>query len=263
MDRRHFLSTSSLLGTQALSLPTLCMAQAPALITRDHMRPQFPSGVQSGDPTANTAIIWARSDRAARMWVEWSTTANYANAQRVRGNYLLDDTDFTGRIDLTQLPQGQEIFYRVILQDLHNERVLSEAMSGHLRLPQASNGKASRNVRFAWSGDTAGQGFGINEAWGGMKIYDEIRKVNPDFFLHSGDNIYADGPISAEVNLPDGSVWKNLVTQEVSKVAESLNEFRGRYRYNFMDTNLRRMACDVPQIWQWDDQEVMNNFSDA
>jgi alkaline phosphatase D len=263
MDRRHFLSSSALLGTQTLSLPTLCMAQAPALITRDNMRPQFPSGVQSGDPTADTAIIWARSDRAARMWVEWSTTANYANAQRVRGNYLLDNTDFTGRIDLTQLPRGQEIFYRVILQDLHNERVLSEAMSGHLRLPQASVGKATRNVRFAWSGDTAGQGFGINEAWGGMKIYEEIRKVNPDFFLHSGDNIYADGPISAEVKLPDGSVWKNVVTQEVSKVAESLNEFRGRYRYNLMDINLRRMACEVPQIWQWDDHEVMNNYSDA
>ena len=49
----------------------------------------------------------------------------------------------------------------------------------------------------------------------------------------------------------------------MSKVAENLNEFRGRYRYNFMDENLRRMAADVPQIWQWDDHEVMNNYSDS
>jgi len=263
MDRRNFLCRSAVLGSQTLGLSSIAYAQAPAIITRDNMRPQFPSGIQSGDPTSDSAIIWARSDRAARMWVEWSTTTNFDHAKRVRGNYLLDNTDFTGRIDLTQLPQGQDIFYRVILQDLHNERVLSQAMRGHLRLPQTSMGKATRDVRFAWSGDTVGQGFGINEAWGGMKIYDEIRKVNPDFFLHSGDNIYADGPISAEVQLPDGTIWNNLVTEEVSKVAENLNEFRGRYRYNFMDENLRRMAADVPQIWQWDDHEVMNNYSDS
>ena len=83
---------------------------------------------------------------------------------------------------------------------------LSEAVPGHLRLPLPAITKAVRDVRFTWSGDTAGQGWGINEAWGGMKIYDEIRKVNPDFFLHCGDTIYADGPMSAQVKLPDGSM---------------------------------------------------------
>ena len=162
----------------------------------------------------------------------------------------MEDNDFTGRMDLTQLPAGEEIFYRVVLQDLHNERVLSEAMPGHLRLPVAAGtnagSKAARNVRFAWSGDTAGQGWGINEAWGGMKIYEAIRKTNPDFFLHSGDTIYADGPMQAQVKLPDGTMWNNIVTEEVSKVAETLNEYRGRYRYNLMDANIRRMGADMP-----------------
>jgi alkaline phosphatase D len=176
---------------------------------------------------------------------------------------MLEDTDFTGRIDLTGLPAGQEIFYRVVLQDLHNERVLSEPMPGHLRLPAPMGTKPVRDVRFAWGGDTAGQGWGINEAWGGMKIYEQIRLVNPDFFLHSGDTIYADGPISAQVKLADGTLWNNVVTEEVSKVAETLNEFRGRYRYNLMDANVRRMGAEVPQIWQWDDHEVCNNWSDS
>lgn len=263
MDRRSFLNTSSVLGA-AIAAPGLAQAQtAPALITRDAMRPQMAHGIQSGDPTANSAIIWTRSDRPARLWLEWSTQASFANATRVRGPYMLEDSDFTGRVDLTGLPTGQEIFYRVVLQDLHNERVLSEAMPGHLRLPAAMGSKALRDVRFTWSGDTAGQGWGINEAWGGMKIYEQIRKVNPDFFLHSGDTIYADGPIAAQVKLADGTVWNNVVTEEVSKVAETLNEFRGRYRYNLMDANVRRMAADVPQIWQWDDHEVANNWSDS
>jgi alkaline phosphatase D len=267
MDRRLFLNSSTALGASAMA-PTLVLAQsAPSLITRDSMRPQMAYGVQSGDPTSNSAIVWTRSDRPARLWVEWSSTANFSNATRVRGPHMLEDSDFTGRIDLTQLPAGQEIFYRVVLQDLHNERVLSEAVNGHLRLPAAAanNAKtqATRDVCFAWSGDTAGQGFGINEDWGGMKIYEQIRKINPDFFLHCGDTIYADGPIQAQVKLPDGTLWKNIVTEDVSKVAETLNEYRGRYRYNLMDKNIRRMSAEVPQIWQWDDHEVTNNFSDS
>ena len=264
MDRRNFLSTTTILGSAAMAAPAIALAQtAPALITRDAMRPQMAHGIQSGDPQADGALIWTRSDRPARLWVEWATTASFANATRVRGPYLMEDTDYTGRLDLAGLPAGQEIFYRVVLQDLHNERVLSEAMQGHLRLPASIGSKALRDVRFAWSGDTAGQGWGINEAWGGMKIYEQIRKVNPDFFLHCGDTIYADGPITAQVKLADGTLWNNLVTEEVSKVAETLNEYRGRYRYNLMDANVRRMGADVPQIWQWDDHEVSNNWSDS
>lgn len=268
MQRRHFLtSTSALVGT-GLALPhtALHAQQAPAVITRDALRPQFPSGVQAGDPLADAAVVWTRSDRPSRMWLEWSTTASFDYAQRVRGPYLLEDSDYTGRVDLRDLPAGQEVFYRVVLQDLHNERVLSEAMAGHLRLPQSATRtplRQWRDVRFTWSGDTAGQGFGINEGWGGMRIYEQIRRTQCDFFLHCGDTIYADGPISAELKLPDGQMWHNVVTEEVSKVAETLNEFRGRYRYNLMDANVRRMASEVPQIWQWDDHEVCNNYSDS
>ncbi|AOW12479.1 alkaline phosphatase [Hydrogenophaga crassostreae] len=266
MDRRLFLAQGALAGG-VVAVPAArvwAQAAAPATITREGMRPQMPHGIQSGDPKADGAVIWTRSDRPARLWLDWSTTASFANATRVRGPHMLEDTDFTGRVDLSGLPAGQEIFYRVVLQDLRNERVLSDAVQGHLRLPPAAmGGRASRDVRFVWSGDTAGQGWGINEAWGGMKIYEQMRQTNPDFFLHSGDTIYADGPISAEVKLADGSVWNNLVTEEVSKVAETLNEYRGRYRYNLMDANVRRMAADVPQIWQWDDHEVVNNYSDS
>ena len=263
MDRRAFLTSTTLSGAALASTGLTSAQTAPALITRDSARPQMAHGIQSGDPKADGAVIWTRSDRPARMWLEWATTASFNNSTRVRGPYLMEDSDFTGRLDLSGLPAGQEIFYRVVLQDLHNERVLSEALPGHMRLPALAGAEVARDVRFTWSGDTAGQGWGINEAWGGMKIYEQMRKVNPDFFLHSGDTIYADGPIQAQVKLADGTLWNNLVTEEVSKVAETLNEFRGRYRYNLMDANVRRMAAEVPQIWQWDDHEVTNNWSDA
>ena len=107
----------------------------------------------------------------------------------------------------------------------------------------------------------AGQGWGINPEFGGMKLYEAMRKRSPDFFIHSGDTVYADGPILPEVAAEGGRIWKNIVTEEVSKVAETLKEFRGRHAYNLMDANVRRFSAEVPQIWQWDDHEVTNNYS--
>lgn len=261
IGRRRLLTGSALFTATGLT-GILARAQAPAVITRDKQRPGFPSGVQSGDVLSDSGMVWSRTDRAARMWVEWSTTASFADARRVRGPYAQDTTDFTARIDLAGLPAGQDIFYRVQWEDLAGG-ALSEALPGHFRTAPAGR----RDIRFVWSGDTAGQGWGINEAWGGMKIYEAMRKRNPDFFIHSGDNIYADGAIQAEVKITEGpqagTVWKNIVTEEKSKVAETLKEFRGAYRYNMLDAAMRRFNSEVPQIWQWDDHEVVNNWSSA
>ena len=103
----------------------------------------------------------------------------------------------------------------------------------------------------------------VNPEFGGMKIYRSMRLEQPDFFIYCGDTIYADGPIAETVTAEDGFIWRNIVTEEVSKVAETLQEFRGRYQYNMMDDHLRAFNAAVPQVWQWDDHEVVNNWSDS
>ena len=113
---------------------------------------------------------------------------------------------------------------------------------------------------FVWTGDTCGQGWGINPDLGELVGYRAMHDTAPDFFIHAGDTVYADGPIAAEVVEPDGQVWRNLVTEEVSKVAETLGEFRGRHRYNLMDANVRSMYAEVPVVAQWDDHETTNNW---
>ena len=115
-------------------------------------------------------------------------------------------------------------------------------------------------MSFVWGGDVCGQGWGVNPEFGGLKIYEAMRLIMPDLFIHSGDAIYADGVIPAEIKLDDGSIWKNLTTPEKSKVAETLDEFRGNYRYNLMDENLRRFNSEVPTLAQWDDHETRNNW---
>jgi len=91
-------------------------------------------------------------------------------------------------------------------------------------------------------------------------MYATMRKNQPDFFIHSGDTIYADAPISTEVKLPDGTLWKNLVTEEKSRVAATLGDYRGNYKYNLLDRNLLAFNAAVPVFAQWDDHEVTNNW---
>jgi alkaline phosphatase D len=261
VTRRSFLRSSGLGGgalvaAGGLSGRAFGQGGSPAVITSERMRPTLPYGVQVGDLAGDRAILWARADRPARMMVEWATTESLADARRVPGPAALEDTDFTSRLDLSGLPPGQRVFYRVTMVDLADRGLVSTPVPGSFATPPAGR----RNIRLVWSGDTAGQGWGINPDFGGMKIYEEMRRVEPDLFIHSGDTVYADGPISAEVELPDGSVWRNLTTEPKSKVAETLAEFRGNYAYNLMDENLRRFNASVPMLAQWDDHEVTNNW---
>lgn len=220
--------------------------------------PQIEQGIQIGDVTEGRAIIWSRSDRPARMWVQYALNNQFTNAITVRGPYATPESDYTARQDLTDLPEGKTIFVKVWFEGLTNEHIISEAVSGSFR----TLGKRD-NVHFVWGGDTNGQGWGINESFGGMKIYEAMRKTQPQFFIHNGDSVYADGPIAASVVAENGQIWNNLVTPEVSKVAETLDEFRGRYKYNLLDKNILKFNAEVPQIWQWDDHEVANNWSDS
>lgn len=211
----------------------------------------------SGDVAGGRGVVWSRADKPARMIVEYSTSEAFENVTRIVGPHCLDVTDFTGRVQLENLPADADIFYRVIFQSATDGKTESEPVTGRLR----TFAGRERDVRFVWGGDTVGQGWGINPDFGGMKIYESMRALQPDFFIHSGDNIYADGPITSTVNLPGGGVWRNLVTEEKSKVAETLDEYRGNYKYNLLDENVRRFNAEVPQIWQWDDHEVTNNWS--
>ena len=141
--RRAFLSALTLTGASALVgagrlRPVLAQGQAPAMITADTLQPAIPYGVASGDITSHTAIVWSRSDRPARLLVEYATTEAFRNARRVVGPAALMDSDFTAKIALTDLPAGQQIFYRVTFQDLANPKVFGRVPVGCGKYPDTS-----------------------------------------------------------------------------------------------------------------------------
>ncbi|MBT2442432.1 alkaline phosphatase D family protein [Streptomyces sp. ISL-36] len=252
-DRRSVLC-GSLAASAALTLGGGAAA-APALALSG--RPRAAWGVQTGDVTASSGLVWVRSDRPARMIVETSASASFRRVHRHHGPLLGAGSDFTGTTALRGLPAGEQIHYRVTLADPDDPRRTGEPVLGTFRTAPA---RRRDGVRFLWSGDIAGQGWGINPDIGGFRAYEEMRRLDPDFFLCSGDTIYADGPIQPSVTLPDGRIWRNVTTPEKSKVAETLDEYRGNFRYNLLDHHVRAFNAQVPSIVQWDDHEVRNNW---
>ena len=225
-------------------------------LSRAEDRPTLTHGLQSGDVSATSGVVWARADRPARLRIEVATTDSFRDILQSVWVDALPESDLTAKVALEGLPAGQHVFYRVIPQNHAEPTLLGEPMIGSFRTAPADR----RNVSFVWSGDTCGQGWGIDEARGGMKTYAAMLKHSPDFFIHNGDTIYADGPIPAEIKLPNGEVWRNITTEEKSKNAETLAEFRGNYKYNLLDRNLRAFNAAVPMFAQWDDHEVTNNW---
>jgi alkaline phosphatase D len=246
MSRRRFLSSSgAVLAAGSVAMPR---------ISRAADRPCITHGIQSGDISIDGGIVWARADRAARMIVEASTTESFREIVGVARVDALATSDFTAKALLENLPAGQDIFYRVAFEDIATG-LRGEPQIGRLRTPS----REKRDISFAWSGDTCG-GWGIDIGRGGMRTYATMLHNRPDFFVHCGDNIYAECPLGPEQKLPNGEVWRNVVTEEKSRVAETLADFRGNYKYNLIDEHMRAFNAQVPVFAQWDDHEVTDDW---
>lgn len=238
-SRRNFIS--GLAGLTA----------GPAIVTGADARTYLVDGIASGDVTEDSAMIWGRSNKSAKMLVEWSSTPKLSHPQRVAGPMVTARTGYTGQVALTGLPSGQEIFYRVRFGDAKG----TETRLGHLRTPSKT-----RDVSFVFGGDQCGAGWGINPEWGGLKLFETMRRTHPDFLIHLGDRIYSDKIILERASTPDGLNWQNIITPAKSKVAETLNDYRGNYSYNFLDKHYREFCEEVPSLTTWDDHEVTNNW---
>src|ERR1700756_211806 len=89
-------------------------------------RPQITHGVQSGDVSADSGMVWARADRPSRMLVEVATTDSFKDARQAAYVDALPARDFTAKLLLDGLPSGQDIFYRVRFQDLASATIIGE-----------------------------------------------------------------------------------------------------------------------------------------
>src|SRR5688500_17325361 len=128
LSRRSFLSsavaTTAVTAMDGIARPYLSHAADRPLLTH---------GIQSGDVSLDSGIVWARADRPARMLVEVATTESFRDARQACFVDVLPETDCTCNVLLEGLPAGQDIFYRIRFQSLSSPAILGEPQVGRFR----------------------------------------------------------------------------------------------------------------------------------
>jgi alkaline phosphatase D len=117
--RRRALTRRAVLKTASASaaMTALGSIARPSLSFAPN-RPQITHGVQSGDVSVGSGMVWARADRPSRMLVEVATADSF---HEIRSGVYVDtfpESDFTAKALIEDLPAGQDIFYRLSFQDL-------------------------------------------------------------------------------------------------------------------------------------------------
>ena len=148
LTRRQFLTAASATAV------TFAGGIAKPYVSRAAGRPVITHGIQCGDVSGSSAVIWARADRPARMVVEASTTESFKKIVEARVAEAPAKADFAAKALLRNLPAEQQIFYRVRFEDYSSPALVSEAQIGQFGSAPSSN----RDVSFVWSGDSVGQG---------------------------------------------------------------------------------------------------------
>ncbi len=257
VDRRKFLQTSLFIGFAiatkkgwANKLPTLAIER----------RDLFPQGVASGDPTANSVILWTRrppvKDNAAKkLIVEISTTPDFRKILAGGTANISAESDWTCRFFATGLKPNREYCYRFIDEHGFASRIG--------RTITAPSDNSDTPVRFTFVSCQCPNEGALN-AYRRMIFEDEARSKEQrlNFVLHLGDFIY-EVTWYAEDN-PNGNRGRRIRNlykfPQGRKVGDfhipvTLEDYRTLYRAYLEDPDLQDARARWPFVCVWDNHE--------
>lgn len=220
-------------------------------------------GVASGDVTAQSAVIWARANRQARMLVEYDTDSSFPQPNARSSDAATEATDYTANLKLDDLAADAVYYYRVsFFADDGGRSAISPGVVGTFRTaPEAST---SRPVSFVFGGDLGGSGY-CRRVDQGYAIFSNMQALSPDFSLLVGDMIYADhscpanGPEGRQ-NVPGDFSGISSRSVEWTNIAQVREVYRKHWRYNRADPHFQGFLQSTSMYSQWDDQDVIDNF---
>src|SRR5262249_15944191 len=146
LSRRRFLAAAAASTAMSAVVPKPYLSHAAD-------RPVITHGIRSGDVSLDSAGIWARADRPARMLAEVATSDSFKTIRHAVFVDALPETDFTANALIDGLPAGQDIFYRIRFQDLFSPTIVGEPMTGRFRTAPNDH----RSISFVCSRATAPQ----------------------------------------------------------------------------------------------------------
>ncbi|MBJ7500517.1 MAG: alkaline phosphatase D family protein [Sphingopyxis sp.] len=232
IDRRLLIKLGTA-GLAALSLPGAAAAA---------MAQGFTHGVASGEPGANSVLLWTRYAAAndTALTVELSESADFVQVAAGGSVTAKGERDHTAKIVVDGLEPARWYFYRFVAPDG------TKSVTGRTRTLPTGPTSAFTIGLFSCS----------NLPFGWFNAYAHAAARNDiDLVAHVGDYLYeypvGDYP-SAKVALPGRDIQP---THEMV----SLADYRLRYASYRADPDLQRLHALFPMIAQWDDHEFAND----
>ena len=205
----------------------------------------FTHGVASGDPLADRVILWTRaipgSGNHSNVSALWQMAADNEFTQILAsGNAsATNDSDYTIKVDATDLAPNQKYFYRFIVDGLSSPIGQTKTLPLGI-VDEYKIGVASCS----------------NYPQGYFNAYKHMAESDLDLVLHLGDYIYeyAQGRYASKVALEQ-------LGRNVQPTAEilSLEDYRMRYGLYRTDPDLLALHQRHAFICVWDDHELTNN----
>jgi len=227
-------------------------------------------GVAAGDVTATSAVIWSRASGKSRMVVDYvSATEPKSPAFRQIGPSVDAGSDFTGKVLLDGLSPDTRYLYWVRFVGGQGSGAMSE--TGQFKTAPAED--MARPLTLVWWGDIGGQSY-CRDPEGGYALFAQMARLAPDLAIANGDSIYSDSTCPPVTALPDHP--RNVLSPDPETAAhqlitatdprwksssEILAAFRAKWKYNLEDDAYQRFRAQTPHLYQWDDHEVINDWS--
>ncbi|MHA4867682.1 alkaline phosphatase D family protein [Duganella sp. PWIR1] len=277
MDRRQFIKFGSFITVSVASGAGLSACGGSDGAPASALPPasgawKFPQSVASGDPRADSILLWTRavpasfdnvaaatgSDTSLRLVVTAADNGKSLGSNAALSGATVTDVvlplqaqyDNTVRHKLTGLSANTTYYYQFVAGETRSN-------VGRFKTAPAADADVAQ-LQFAYM---TCQDWSVNH-WGAMSA---IAAENLDFIVHLGDYIYETvgedfqlGAVESRhdaLTLPDG-VFKN--GSSGAKYANTLNDYRYLYKKYRTDTRLQALHERFAFIAIWDDHE----FSD-
>ncbi|MEY3016875.1 MAG: hypothetical protein RL336_10 [Pseudomonadota bacterium] len=238
LTRRQFLGATSV-GVLASGSWAALAAKA---IDDPAVTAIFAHGVASGEPTAESVLLWSRisTDRPV-VKVSWAVATDMAMKNIVQEGVVTTDQkqDYCVKVEVPGLSSGSTYYYQFNFAGTYSEigrtKTLAEGDLSELKIAVVS----CSNLPFGF-----------------FNAYEDIAKRSDiDVVLHLGDYLYEYGPDGY-----GGAVGARIGrNHEPPRETITLADYRIRHGQYKADRASRLMHAAHPLIAIWDDHESANN----
>ena len=231
-------------------------------------------GIASGDVTNNSTIVWSRTnEEGAQMHVEYDINSNFSQPKSTTATTLTNQTtDYTVHVKIEGLSPDTFYYNRVwfsipsLSQTNKNDSLTSDTLTGSFRTAPDPSLPTTKPISFIFAADLGGQKYCRQINTGGYFIFENMKKLSPDFFIANGDMIYAadkcpiEGPSDDWKNIPGN--FSGIADPEVNwtDIDQVRDTYLKHWQYNRADPYFQDFLQNTPMYSQWDDHEVINDF---